>query len=936
MTSDTRPDPERLLADLRADASRAARGRLRIFFGASAGVGKTCAMLVAARAALDAGRPVVTGIIETHGRADTAALAAALPQLPRRAVLHQGHALDDFDLDAALAFGATHAGALVLLDEFAHSNAPGARHPKRWQDADELLAAGIDVWTTLNVQHLDSLNDIVGGITGVRVRETLPDRVFDGADEVVMVDLPPDELLARLKAGKVYLGEQAGQAAAHFFRKGNLLALRELALRRAADRVDGEMQAWRRRSPAAPVWPNRESLLACVGADGAAEKVVRSAARLAGQLGIAWHALHVDTRGDGAPEAALRALRLAEQLGATTAVIGARQVGPALVAHAREHNLARLLIGRPGARAWWRRLGRAPTVLAIARLAPDLDLLEVAAAPPATARAEPPAPLLPAGARHWRGHAIAVAACAAVAVVAMPLVGVLELTNIVMLFLLAQIGVALTQGRASAVVAAFVGVALFDFFFVPPRFTFAVTDAQYLLTFTVMLAVGLVIGQLTAGLKAEAQAARERERRVRRLYEMARELSAALLPAQVAEIGARFISAEFDAPSALLALDERDRLAPLPGAAVEVDAGLARWAFDHASPAGRGTDTLPASTCLVLPLAAPMRTRGVLAIALAADAGPEQRRLLDLCASLLAISLERIHYIDVAQAATVQMESERLRNALLGAISHDLRTPLAGLVGLADTLALARPPLPDEAARTAAAMRETALRMSALVTNLLDMARLESGAVTPRRAWLPLDEPVGGALAACAGVLAGRPVATDLPAELPLLHLDAVLFERVLVNLLENAAKYTPPGTALRIAARLADGAAGDGDAGRGRADAGAVQLTIDDDGPGLPPGREEALFEKFARGERESATPGVGLGLAICRAIVAAHGGTIRAENRAGGGARFTITLPRGTPPADDGSALAIADAGPDEAHADAATPAARATPAPDHPATP
>lgn len=526
-------------------------------------------------------------------------------------------------------------------------------------------------------------------------------------------------------------------------------------------------------------------------------------------------------------------------------------------------------------------------------------------------------------ARRWRGYVAAVAACGLTALLATPLLGRLDLSNIVMLFLLAVVGVALRWGRGPAVVAAVVGVGLFDLLFVSPRFSFAVSDVQYLVTFAVMLVVALVIGQLTAGLKAQAEAATQREHRMRGLYEMARELSAALLPEQVAEIGARFLQAELGAGSAVLAADADDRLVVLPGATTPVDEGVAQWAFDHASPAGRGTGTLPASACLVLPLRAPMRVRGVLAVHLPGPhaPGPEQHRLLETCASLLAISFERIHYIDVAQASTVQVESERLRNSLLSAISHDLRTPLSALVGLADALVLQPPQPPAVQAEIAGAIRQSALRMGALVNNLLDMARLQAGAAQLHRAWQPLEEVVGTALAGCAPVLAGRPLSVRLAEGLPLVLLDAVLFERVLANLLENAAKYTPAGSAIEIGARLA------GD---------RLEITVDDEGPGLPAGREEQLFEKFERGSKESATPGVGLGLALCRAIVQAHGGSIHAGPRpppgpgaVQQGARFTIRLPLGQPPMDDGrdSALATAPA-TDSTTATTTTPTDPATP--------
>ncbi len=903
-----RPDPDALLQRIQQEQAQQQRGRLKVFFGACAGVGKTFAMLSAARAAQAQGLLVTIGVVETHGRTDTEALTTQLPRLPLRALPYKDRTLPEFDLDAALAWGAAHPKGLVLLDELAHSNVHGSRHPKRWQDAEELLAAGIDVWSTMNVQHLESLNDIVSGITGIRVWETVPDQFFDAADEVVVVDLPPDELLARLKAGKVYLPQQAERAAANFFRKGNLLALRELALRRTADRVDDEMRAYRSASTSTPtaVWPNREALLACVGAGDNAEKVVRSCARLAAQLDLPWHAVHVETPEQQGQSAALhpqveRTLKIAQQLGATAcAVLPAAQPAQALVRYAREHNLVRVVMGRSARRWPWQ------TTLAeqIGQRASDLDLLQVGMLTGrrgSTDGTKPASRISPATTRapFWPGYIAAALACCIAAVIATPLANVLELTNIVMLFLLVVVGVALRFGRGPAIMAAFLGVGFFDFFFVPPRFNFAVSDAQYVVTFAVMLVVALVVGQLTAGLKVQAEAATEREHRVRSLYDMARDLSAALLPEQVAEIGARFITGEFSAGSTLVVADDDNRLQVLPGGTAPVDMAVAQWAFERGEPAGRGTDTLHSSPTLVLPLKAPMRIRGVLVVAMPQGQVPgvEPRRLLQTCASLLAISLERIHYIDVAQKSTVQIESERLRNSLLSAISHDLRTPLASLVGLAESLAMVQPPLPAHQQELTGAIQQSAQRMSALVNNLLDMARLEAGAVQLNNAWQPLEEVVGSALAASAPAISAHQIDVHLPSDLPLLQIDAVLMERVLVNLLENAAKYTPAGTTIHI---------------RAQAQSDAVALTITDEGPGLPKGREELVFEKFERGARESATPGVGLGLAICRAIVQAHGGSIRGDTMLDAqgqatGARFTLLLPRGTPPTDLGIDAAV-----------------------------
>lgn len=498
--TESRPDPDQLLVQLRDDEARAGRGRLRIYFGASAGVGKTCAMLTAARKLRDDGVDVLAGVVETHGRAETQALLHGLELLPPAVVRHRDRMLPEFDLDAALA----RRPALLLVDELAHSNVSGSRHPKRWQDVEELLDAGIDVYTTLNVQHLESLNDVVGGITGIRVHETLPDTFFDRADEVVLVDTPADELIERLKAGKVYLPAQAERAVGHFFRKGNLMALRELALRRTADRVEDDVQAYRVEQAIAPVWKTEAALLCCIGPRDDSDHVVRSAARLAQQLAVAWHAVYVETPAlqrlpAAQRERILQTVKLAGELGAVTAVLSAQDVATALAAHAREHNLSKLLMGHNRERPWWRRDTFSQR---LARLAPDVDLIEVGEgqrhAMPVTRERQGEGRLAPG---RPEGYLWAAAACALTTLVALPLQPVFELANIVMLFLLAVVGVALRFGRGPAVLAAFLNVAAFDFFFVAPQLSFAVSDVQYLLTFAVMLVVGLLTGQLTAGLR---------------------------------------------------------------------------------------------------------------------------------------------------------------------------------------------------------------------------------------------------------------------------------------------------------------------------------------------------------------------------------------------------------------------------------------------------
>ena len=895
--TDQRPDPDQLLARVTEQERQARRGKLKIFFGASAGVGKTYAMLSGARVAKSQGTDVVIGVIETHGRAETMALIAGLDALPLKEVSYRDRTLKEFDLDGALA----RRPQLVLVDELAHSNVAGSRHPKRWQDVEELLDAGIDVWSTMNVQHLESLNDIVSGITGIRVWETVPDRVFDDADEVVIVDLPPDELLQRLKEGKVYLAQQAERAVRNFFRKGNLIALRELALRRTADRIDDEMLQYRRDLSGAPVWQTREALLLCIGPDVRSERLIRSCARMATQLDVPWHCIYVETpRLQRLPDAArariMKLLKLAQDTGAVTATPTGNTLAGTVVRYAHEHNLSRVLLGRDTGRIV--RPWRQTLAQAVGKLGTDLDVIQIAL--PAAERnrlgtaasARRDASASATVARPWRPYLASLAICAAVTVLTAPLHGILELANIVMLFLLAVVVVAVRLGRGPAVLASFVSVAAFDFFYVPPRFSFSVSDAQYILTFGVMLAVALVIGQMTAGLKFQARVARQREERVSALYQMSRDLSGALMTEQVQDIAARFLQSEFDAQVTVMVADLQDKLtipAPRPLAPVGIDMGIAQWAYDHAEAAGCGTDTLPGSPVLYVPLKAPMRLRGVLAIEPKDPArllGPEQRQLLDTCASLLAISLERIHYVDVAQSTTVQMESERLRNSLLSAISHDLRTPLASLVGMAESLTMTQPAPSGEQLQMVKGISQAAQRMNSLVNNLLDMARLESGQVQLNLQWQPLEEVVGSALKAMQGALGARSVHVLLEPNLPLLHFDSVLIERVLCNLLENAVKYTPQGSPIEIGAVALDE---------------SVRITVDDDGPGLPKGREEVIFQKFERGRKESATPGVGLGLAICRAIVEAHGGRISAQTRPQGGARFVFDLPRGVPPSLD-----------------------------------
>jgi len=903
-----RPDPDALLAQIEQQEAESRRGKLRVYFGASAGVGKTYAMLSAARKRQEEGRKVLVGVVETHGRSETAALVGGLELLPLKELDYKGNRLREFDLDAAIA---RHPD-LILVDELAHTNAPGSRHPKRYQDVEELLAAGIDVYTTLNVQHLESLNDVVGGITGIRVHETLPDRVFDEADEVMLVDLPPDELLSRLKEGKVYMPDQARHAVQNFFRKGNLIALRELALRQTADRVDDQMREYRVDEAIGEVWKTREGVLACIGPRPGAERTVRSASRLAKQLDAPWHAVYVETPGlQRLPERErariLKILHLAHELGAQTATLPGQSAVDAVIDYCCRHNLNKVVVGRDPSARVLAGLRRTSFADQLTSASPELEIIQAPSrelgGPQKTFKSE----VMPADEHArmsrvtaWAGYLWAVGYCAAATLIAWPLPHIFAPVNIAMLFLLAVVLAAVRHGRGPAVLASLLGVVSFDFFFVDPRLSFAVSDVQYLLTFFVMLVVGLITGQLTAGVRYQARVAAQRESRVRALFELARELSAALMPEQIASISNRFVQTSFGAKAALLLMSEQDKLLP-PVAEADaleasaVDMGIAHWVFEHGEPAGFGTDTLPGSAVLYLPLKAPMRTRGVLAVQPSNRRWllvPEQRRQIDVFAALAAVALERVHYVDIAQKALLRMESERLRNSLLSAVSHDLRTPLTALVGLADTLCLVKPPLPEGCQELAQAIRAQAARMNAMVNNLLDMARIEAGGVKLNLQWQPLEEIIGAAIAANKSLLHAHVVRVGDMRQLPLVQFDAMLLERVFSNLLENAGKYTPPGSVISIDAQVRNS---------------DIEVSVRDNGPGIPPGSEQAIFEKFTRGQKESPTPGVGLGLAVSKAIVEAHGGRMWAERLTAGGARFVFTLPLGNPPAVD---LAAAEA--------------------------
>ncbi|NJA04804.1 sensor histidine kinase KdpD [Methylomonas sp. UP202] len=901
-----RPDPDQLLARVARDRAKAKRGRLKIFFGAAAGVGKTYAMLLAARERRAEQLDVIVGLVETHGRKETEALLDGLECLPTRPVPYKGAVLREFDIDAAL----KRRPAIILVDELAHTNAPGSRHPKRWQDIHELLEAGIDVYTALNVQHLESLNDDIGQISGIRVWETVPDTVFEDADEVELVDLPPDELLLRLKEGKIYLPQQAQQAIQHFFRKGNLIALRELALRQTASRVDAQMLDYREDNAIREVWQVGERLLVCIGPNPLAERLVRAGKRLAAGLRAEWIVAYVET-----PELArlpavkrdgvLRILRLAEQLGAETVTLSAPAMSEAIIRFARERNINKIVVGKPSRRGWRRWLLGSVVDVLIAQAhniniyllgSPRRGEMDAPEAEPSLFRKSPLPGLkqrIPAKTRRrYLGYAWAVGVTAFSTAVGYLLFGSVELANLVMVFLLGVVFVATRFGRGPSILASVLGVGVFDILFVQPFYSFSVSDSQYLITLLAMLVVGIVISNLMVNVRSQAKVAAHRERRAAALYAMSKELSGAQNEADVVKIAVRQLYSEFSSRNAILFANAEDRIEHPRGAALAeslpgADLGIAQWVFDHNEMAGQGTNTLAGAEAIYFPIQNDDKVVGVLAmrpVNLRRVFLPEQQKLLETFLRQIGQSVARIRFAETARVTLLQVEAERLRNSLLSAISHDLRTPLATIIGSATTLAEDAGQLqPSDKLELSRAIVDEAERMSTLVNNILDMARLDSGVLELNRQWHPLEEIVGTALTVLQKRLAGRPVRVSLPAGIPMVYADAVMIEQVLINLLENAARYTPVGSDLDIRVETSDQ---------------AVELSVADRGPGIPAGKEERLFEKFFQVRHEAAQSGAGLGLAICRAIVEVHGGRIFARNRSGGGAIFTFILPLDQPP--------------------------------------
>jgi len=874
-----RPNPDELLARVKEEEREAARGKLTIFFGAAPGVGKTFTMLEAARLVIsDERRDVVVGIVETHGRYDTHALLMGLELLPRRKVAHRGIDLEELDLDAALA----RKPAVLLVDELAHTNAPGSRHAKRWQDVEELLDAGIDVYTTLNVQHLESLNDVVAQITGVVVRETVPDSVFDKAYEVRVVDLPVDQLLERLHEGKVYVPETAALAIESFFKEGNLIALREIALRRTAERVEAKLRGYKAAHGIEETWHTGERVLVCVSPSPNSARLIRAARRMATSLHAELVALYVETpaaiRLSTVDRERLAAhMRLVESLDGEAVTVRGDDAPAEIVRYARKRNVTKIVVGKP-THPRWRDVLQPPFLDALVRQSEEIDVYVISGL-------EPPAKQKAAPVERPSAGPLGYVAAVLVVVAATGLGFAFaheQPTDVVMLLLLGVVIVAMRFGYGPSLLAAVLSVIAFDFFFVTPLYSFAVSDFRHIATFAVMFIVAVVISNLTQRIRRQADAARSRERRTASLFAVSRELGAAVSRGALVSIAASHLRNVFVAKVAvLLPKDGALESAFSDFELDDKDKGVADWVWTHERAAGATTDTLASSHALFVPLLGSNERVGVLAIVPGPEshlADPDERQLLDTIARLVASALERAELAEQARRARLRAETEQLRNALLSSVSHDLRTPLAVITG--STSALLEEGAPkDETTRRELlkTAHDESLRLNRLVRNLLDMTRLEAGALKVNKEAQPIEEVVGAALNRMEDRLQGRDVQTDIPADLPLVPFDSVLIEQVLINLIENATKYTPRGSPIRVAAWAIED---------------AIEVEIADRGPGVPEKDLDRVFDKFYRA-REGEGGGVGLGLTICRGIVNAHGGRIWVEPRDGGGASFRFTLP-------------------------------------------
>ncbi|MDF9408782.1 sensor histidine kinase KdpD [Pelotomaculum isophthalicicum JI] len=883
MVKEKRADPDALLASLTDDK----QGKLTVFLGAAAGVGKTYDMLGAALERLAEGVDVVIGWVETHGRVETENLLKSLPAVPPRRLQYRGKEFSEMDLDALL----TRRPQLALVDELAHTNVPGSRHTRRYQDVEELLAAGINVYTTLNIQHLETLNDIVAQVTGVTVRETVPDRILEKAAQIHLVDIPAEELIQRLKEGKVYVPGQAEHALRKFFRPGNINALRELALRYTAKIVDRQVESYMRVHGIPGPWPTGERIMVCISPSPFSAQLIRTARRMAEGLKAEWLAVNVETprrlpASEAEKDRLSRNKRLAEELGAETISLTGNDVAEELLELARKRNVSQIVIGKPLHSRFWDWMNGS----IVDRVIRHSQGISIHVLPgkakqeqeKVTAKTERrPFPVYP-----YAGSLLIMLLVTAVAGLAS---SYLTLVNIAMIYLLPVLMSAVRWGTGPAVTAAAAGALIFDYFFVPPTHSFTVGDLRYLISFSIFLLVALLTGTLSARLRQQITNARQRETRTAALYALSREIAAVAELRQVLESVARKVAESVEGQVVVLLPDKDGKLeqqacsSNQEGSFLnESERAAATWAFEHGEVTGRGTDNLGGVNGLYLPLRTEQSTRGVLGIKIESVEKylqPEQRRLLEAFAGLAAVAIARVQLIEQAREAHLLAESERLRVALFDSLSHDLRTPLASIIGAVTGL-LEHENIYSPAARhdLLQTIQQGATRMNRFVGNLLDMARLESGMLKLNKEWCDIQDIIGVAVSHVGEPLNSRPLKIELQPDLPLVKADYVLLEQVMVNLLDNALKYSDAGSEIAIDARESDQ---------------NVIISVTDRGPNIPPEDLERIFDKFYRLHSPRQVSGTGLGLAISKGFIEAHGGSIGASNNPAGGVVITIILP-------------------------------------------
>lgn len=888
MTEYQRPSPEDLLKKIHLEESTVNRGKLKIFLGYAAGVGKTFAMLEAAHQRLANGQDVVVGYIETHGRRDTDQLVNGLEVIPRRQVEYRGTMITELDTDEVI----SRHPDIVLIDELAHTNAPGSRHQKRYQDVEDILEQGINVYTTLNIQHVETLNDIVRQITGIKIHETIPNRLIDRASELELIDLPPEELLERLKAGKVYIPEQAARAADQFFRKGNLTALREISMRQVAERIDNQMMDYMEDKSIQGPWPATDRLLVAISAHPLSERLVRTTKKLADQLNAEWHAIYIETpdRLHYSPkhsDRVAKTMRLAEELGATVVTITDTSIPDAILDYARKHNVTKIIAGKPLRPRWYESL-RGSILDEIIRRSGNIDVLVMSDTSGPIKGPTREFSLRDIGARSYLYSTVLVGLAT---LLSMPAQHLFHPVNLVMIYLAVVVISALYFGRGPAILASILSVLAFDFFFIEPRLTFSVYDTQYILTFIALLLVGITISNLTARATSQMEALQKRQEQTFALLALSRDLSHAVTLDQILQIIIQHISLSIgkDVVILLPANHELKIAAISPEFALDAnELSVAAWAFSQNKPSGLGTDTLAANSIRFQPLSTTRNTLGIIGVRPFEGntfQKPEQRLLLEGFTNIAALVIERAELNDQALENQVLRESEKLKTAMLNSISHDLRTPLATITGALDSLIEneqqpSAEPLLNQKAKTELLQTasEEANRLNRLVGNFLDMTRLEGGALQVHCEETDIRDLISTAVSHLRERISQYQVHVAIGDDLPSVSLDFILMEQVILNILDNAMKYSPVGSGIWIDVQA-----------RGA----SIQVSIEDRGEGIPADALDKIFEKFYRIEKPQSPQGSGLGLSICKGIVEAHGGRIWAENNPEGGACIHFTIP-------------------------------------------